>query len=274
MKFTPMPNESPEGVQAAFQQNRVVIVHDIERPIDIDSVLYALEPAKPFGPPVRLSPSTPTGDGGWNQPAKFQEDEINRLLSSSSSPPRFAVFSFAPIPLAIHLGYRLTDRIDVEAFQYHRDGNTWRWPQIADVPAPSLKIEVTATENCELSSASDAVIRVSLSAGIRHTETNDVTGEVPLEVDIGVNDPDVLWLREPAQLIELVKEFRNVLEEIRFSMPRCERIHLFYAGPTPGAIAIGQAINSKMNPSIWLYRYDRQKTPRYAHVLSLGEGRS
>jgi hypothetical protein len=101
-----------------------------------------------------------------------------------------------------------------------------------------------------------------------------VTGEVPLEVDIGVNDPDVLWLREPAQLIELVKEFRNVLEEIRFSMPRCERIHLFYAGPTPGAIAIGQAINSKMNPSIWLYRYDRQKTPRYAHVLSLGEGRS
>ena len=52
-------------------------------------------------------------------------------------------------------------------------------------------------------------------------------------------------------------------------MPQCRRIHLFYAGPTGGAIVLGQTINPRMNPEIALYEYNRQKTPKYEHVLNL-----
>jgi hypothetical protein len=46
-------------------------------------------------------------------------------------------------------------------------------------------------------------------------------------------------------------------------------LHLFYAGPPPGAIVIGQEINPRMNPPIALYEYSRLSTPRYRLVLTL-----
>ncbi|MFX1297715.1 MAG: SAVED domain-containing protein, partial [Promethearchaeota archaeon] len=45
--------------------------------------------------------------------------------------------------------------------------------------------------------------------------------------------------------------------------PNLNIIHLFYAGPTPGAIAIGRQINSKMIPLIQLYEFDWNRRPNY-----------
>ncbi len=60
---------------------------------------------------------------------------------------------------------------------------------------------------------------------------------------------------------------------IRQQVPNCERIHLFYAGPTGAAIKLGQAINPRMNPAVSLYEFDRRKTPAYTRVLDLETAR-
>ena len=64
--------------------------------------------------------------------------------------------------------------------------------------------------------------------------------------------------------------FRNVLKELSQRVPDCARIHLFFAGPTGGAIALGRVINPRMNPEVALYEYSRTETPRYKHVLTIG----
>jgi hypothetical protein len=63
-------------------------------------------------------------------------------------------------------------------------------------------------------------------------------------------------------------------EGVRERVPRCERIHLFYAGPTGGAIILGQQVNPRMNPPVELYEYSRQWDPRYRRALTLQEERS
>ena len=49
------------------------------------------------------------------------------------------------------------------------------------------------------------------------------------------------------------------------------KIHLFYAGPTAGAIAIGREINPRMTPLIQLYEYNRADSPRYQKSIKLEE---
>ena len=52
----------------------------------------------------------------------------------------------------------------------------------------------------------------------------------------------VMWIRSPDQLGVLGKKFREVLRAIRDYILNCEQIHLFYAGPTGGAVTIGHRI--------------------------------
>jgi hypothetical protein len=114
---------------------------------------------------------------------------------------------------------------------------------------------------------------VSLSATIAPEDTRAVvTGAV--EIDVSVKKPDVMWLKSPVQLGVLGTRFREVLRAIRDHMPNCQRIHLFYAGPTGGAITIGQQVNPRMNPPVETYEYSRQWNPRYRRALTLHESRS
>jgi hypothetical protein len=56
-----------------------------------------------------------------------------------------------------------------------------------------------------------------------------------------------------------------VLGAVRQFVPNCNQIHLFYGGPTGGAVVIGQAINPRMKPTMALYEFDRWETPHYQH---------
>jgi len=73
--------------------------------------------------------------------------------------------------------------------------------------------------------------------------------------------------------MRLGQVFRQVLTVIRNKVPKCPRIHLFYAGPTGGCVVIGQQINPRMNPPVEVYEYSRQSIPRYQRALTLEEVR-
>jgi arabinogalactan endo-1,4-beta-galactosidase len=64
---------------------------------------------------------------------------------------------------------------------------------------------------------------------------------------------------------------RDVLATVRARVPRCRALHVFYAGPTGGAVVLGQAMNPRMNPVVHLYEYSRQASPRYRLALILTE---
>jgi hypothetical protein len=209
----------------------------------------------------------PTASSEWTAAAAFQKEVLEEALARSKDLlPRFAVFSLAPIPLAIHLGYVLSDRVEVRLFQYDRDRSTWRWQegQRGDADFIVQGIPETPTEE-----PLDVVVRVSLSATIARADTREVVPGDAVEVDIRVGAPDVTWLRDAEQLVEFGQVFRGVLGDIARAVPNARTVHLFYAGPTGGAITIGRAINPRMVPPAQTYQYDRRSEPRYRPAILL-----
>jgi hypothetical protein len=244
---------------------RFVIVQDVLAPIDLRDVVEAMLPYKPFGPPLLVSPAIQ--GRSFEEAAGYQREIVQRTISASREKlPRFAVFSLAPIPLAVHLGFILTDMVGVDAYQYHRERETWKWPRGVQGDQ-AISIQGLPTES--ISEPVDAVVRVSLSDVVDRADSPELSGASAIEIDISVSEPSVHWLRNTDQLSAVTKAFREVLASLRKHVRNLERIHLLYAGPTPGAIVLGTCINPRMNPPVVLYEYDRQATPRYRRALEL-----
>jgi hypothetical protein len=179
------------------------------------------------------------------------------------------VFSLSPIPLTIHLGYCLSARREVATFQYHNhhDRHSWCWP--AHLAHVDTDITMHGLPNARIPEPCEGVIRISLSALIHPEETAEVVPRARVCVDLRVQTPATTWLVAPSQVEAVRRVFRHVLGQLRSLVPHCTRLHLFYAGPPPVAVVIGQEINPRMNPRIVLYDYARSATPRYRAVLTL-----
>lgn len=262
----PLSVTVPQEIQDRIRGGRFVVVQDILSPVNIHDAVEALGPAKPFGPPLFVRP--PSVEESWKLATEYQKSLIDDALARSRERlPRFAVFSLSPIPLSIHLGFVLSDRVEVEPYQYHRDRKTWQW---AEPPEHNdLEFQILGVPKSPIRKPIEAGIRISLSADVLKADAAAITGKLPLDIELRVAEPDVTWLVSPDQLRNLGRAFRGVLADVRRLAPNCRRLHLFYAGPTGGAIVVGQAINPRMNPPVALYEYSRQRQPHYEHVLTL-----
>lgn len=247
---------------------RVVVVHDAMGPVDIPSAVAAMKPDPPIGSAVQLWPWDEEEERSWERAAFFQERLIRKLRDERQG--RFAVFAITPIPLAIHLGYVLSDRVDARLFQYDRDPErrSWSWPgELGD-----LRLNTSGLPDAHADPAAEVAIRISLSHEVRPEETRQVFGHRHvIEVGVSVPELSVHWLRSEDQLRALGRSFREVLQAIDKYVPSCPMIHLFYAGPVPGAVLVGQAMNPRTTPPCALYQYDKRQTPRHHPVLTLGK---
>ena len=262
------PDTAPEEIRDSLEKGWFVLIQDVLSPINIRSVVDALEPNVPFGAPLFVRP--PVTELPWLGAELYQRQTVEEVLKKSRDLllPRFAVFSLAPIPLAVHLGFLLSDRVQVRCYQYQRALGTWKWPEISEEDV-DLNIQTSGLPSETIVGQTEVIIRISLSARIREDETSEVMSDVPVEIDLFVDEPDVMWLRSPKQLDRLGQAFRQTLAVIREKVPRCSQIHLFYAGPTGGAVSVGQQVNPRMNPPVRVYQYSRQTTPRYRWALTL-----
>jgi hypothetical protein len=242
-----------------------VLLQEIMSPISEPDAVAALAPAAPYGPALRIGPAVEPG--GWEAVANFQAEFVARLRRDAGDhPPRFAVFSLSPIPLAVHLGFVLSDRLRVDLFQFDRDRRSWVWESASDVPDDIAVGPPTLDAN----GSQDIVLRVSLSATVRPDQTAALVPKPALAYDITVPRPDVMWLKHPSQIVALRRKLRSALADAGERL-RGAPVHLFYAGPTSGAVLFGQLYNPRMNGPCRLYEYGAQRDPQYRHVLTLTE---
>ena len=262
----PKPNETTAQNNDPGKRPWIVLIHDLLIPADIGDMLEALKPDVPFGAPFFIRPQTES----WDQAAEYQKTIIDDLFAKSraSFPPRFAIFSIAPIPLIFHLGFLLTDSVTTRYYKLHLDSRSWQWPNI-DESEVDLNIHVKGIPTNITNEAKDIILRVSLSATVQPFETNEIIPDEPIQIDMYIDNPDRMWLRSPKQIEKVGSEFRNILKLIQSNVPKAQKIHLFYAGPAPCALIMGQQINPRMNPEVILYEYSRQGNPRYQEVIKL-----
>jgi SMODS-associated and fused to various effectors sensor domain len=232
-------------------------------------VSEALGKARPFGAPFFIRP---TYDAlPWTEAAHQQQSMVREIISKGRAlVPRFSVFSIAPIRLIIHLGFLLSDRVEVHYFQFDRENVTWKWP-VGKKAQGDMNIQVSGLPTQIVEEEVEVSVAVSLSAAITRSDVQKGAPASSIFIDLFVENPNVMWLKSPKQLKRLGAVFRDVLATIRSKVPECTKIHLFYAGPTGGGIVLGQQINPRMNPPVELYQHSEQTTPRYHHALSLTE---
>ena len=259
---------APEEIQDVLEKSWFVVVHDVMSPVNIRDVVTALDPDVPFGAPFYIRPDVGLG---WEAAAEYQRLMVKELLEKSwELSPRYAVFSFAPIPLVIQLGFLLSDQAVVNCYQFDRFGKTWRWPD-TQLSQEDYQFHVVGLPETTITDEEEMTICVSLSAAITSEQIQDTVGNIAVKVDLSIDNPNRLWLKHPQQLTELGIKFLEILDTALPKLPNCKLIHLFYAGPTGGAVTIGQLINPRMCPPVALYQFSTQQSPPYEHVITLSE---
>lgn len=235
-----------------------------DHPLDMATIEAALSPDFSVGAPEVLSVPM---DSDWPEASTRIAAEARALLAGDDAfDKRIAVFPIAPVSACLALGYHLTSRPHVRVFQHDRDEKTWAWPRRA-LPADDICVR-------GLDGKSRVADAVTFVFHFSATVTDDVLAEAgaPLSarIDIGIETPSTTWLQHPEQLARAVVATRRAFETATRLYPQARRWHLFYAGPAPLGIAVGQQINPTMYPPVQLYEYRHKSAPRYRPSIILG----
>lgn len=224
---------------------KAVVIED-QWPVDALNFDAALSPDYLIGNATRINVSL--GGEDWFAVAEKLRGDIQALLQNGDPfEKRIALFPLARVSACIYAGYVLTNRPNVELFQYHRDNRTWAWPScgIGEI----AQISVTGTTEPEhVFFAFDLTARINLEpliqglAGIRI-------------IHIGVPSPSSRWLQHREQLRQLGITARDAFEETLSISSPSTMWHVIYAGPAPGAVKVGQQLSPTMTPKTLLYEY-------------------
>lgn len=166
-----------------------------------------------------------------------------------------AFCGLAAIPPVVLAGHVVGDRQPVRLFDYQPEVQKWAWPGNA-APHPDLaSVGIPARA---VSFQGDAVVRVSISYPVLKSHTDAIGLNAPLEIDLSLSHPARSIVRSEEQTRAYGCVFRETLDRIRACMPRCRRVHLFYAGPMALAFHIGQQISENIHPPVVAWNFTRE----------------
>lgn len=203
-------------------------------------------------------------DGPWpDADARIAEATREMLADAEVFDYRVALFPLAPVSACVALGYRLTNRPHVSLFQYHRDARTWAWPN-APAPAASLSIE----EPHDIPGAStDVCFLFHLSAPVADASIDALPVTRAPRFHLRSAIPSTAWLQHPAQINEASQLSRQIFECARIAYPAAQTWHIFFAGPSPIGVSIGQQLNPTMTPRVQLYEFRQNASPQYQQSI-------
>ena len=236
-----------------------------EHPVDVSTVNEALGPD--FGAGEAQLLQVPLDPADWGAVDAATAGRVQALLAAGDPfDCRLAVFPLAPVSACLSLGYYLTNRPHVRLFQYHRDDHTWAWPRRA---APAQDIEVSGLENGD-SNCRTLGFLFHYSAVITDSAIASLSLGLNRRIDFRVPTPSTSWLQHPDQVKWAASEARQAFEQAVHLFPQAECWHLFFAGPAPVAVAVGQQLNPTMCPRAQLYEYRHRENPPYRASIQLG----
>ncbi len=243
-----------------------VVVLEGDHALDLSTVDAALVPDFVDGDPRHLTvPGVPSD---WISVDETIAAQATALIASGDTVDRrVAVFPLAPVSACVALGFHLTSRPHVRLFQYHRDDHTWTWPKAA-TPAQDLTVAglCDPDPNCRT-----VGFFFHISAPILDAALGAAGEYLDRRIDFRASSPSTAWLQHADQLRYVAFEARRAFERAVQLYPHAVRWHLFYAGPAPLAVAIGQQINPTMYPPVQLYEYRHNATPQYQPSIQLAK---
>lgn len=197
------------------------------------------------------------GSSYWDVAAQQISAQTERIYDkgmSVESTRHISLFALAPIPLLIHLGRRLSNKVDVDFFQRHRIGLPWVWK--ADGQRVSFGWR-------QLRSGSDPTciaLVLSVSGSIRLDDLPAALDDRFFVYELTVTDraPGLDLLRQRDDLERFRSAYRELLAHIRATRAASE-LHVFPAVPAPIAVTIGYDLLPKVDPTLVVYDNTREE---------------
>lgn len=160
-----------------------------------------------------------------------------------------SVFGMATIPLLVALGRDLSDKVQTDFFQLHRDTQDWTWKmegKDASFAFQRLRTGTSLDRVALVLSLSGTVSVDSLPAEIDQSVT-------VYEISLASEPPNPTFLRKKSDLVSFRYSYCQVLRSITRDYPELKRLHLFPAVPAPVALVCGNALLPKVDPALLVY---------------------
>lgn len=164
-----------------------------------------------------------------------------------------SVFALAPMPLLVQLGAQLSNKIETDFFQRHRDGGGWAWKS----DGPDIKYVSRLLK--EGSDPTKTALVLSLSGAIdtsRVPAMRDATFAVR-EITLDGCAAGLGFLRRRQDLDAFADHYRACLAQIVSTQPAATELHLFPAVPAPVAIRCGFDVLKKVQPDLIVWDDDK-----------------
>ncbi|MGZ6302418.1 MAG: SAVED domain-containing protein [Ktedonobacteraceae bacterium] len=180
---------------------------------------------------------------------------------------RLAVFAFARIPLLVHLGAQLDDKVQILIFQRHRvdNQNAWNWPANPPLP-PSFAFEKLRTGVDPIRVA----LMLNISGTIQVSELPQVTQETYTIYSLAPVPPSMSGpslISSSAALASFEHTVRSFLAHIEKEHGKIPEIALFPAIPISCAVALGRTLMPHVSPA--LYLFDRNEQNKFFAALEI-----
>jgi len=165
-----------------------------------------------------------------------------------------SLFAMAPIPLLVFLGNQLSNKVEVEVLQRHRDTEDWVWKTTG---AP---VEYRFAKVREGTDRTLVAFVLSLSGKIHIDSLPSKIDDrfTVYELTLAGIDPSPTFLRLREDLIRFKDTYQAALRTISRNHGQIEAIHLFPAVPAPVAVHCGRELLPKVDPKLLVYDFDKR----------------
>jgi len=222
---------------------------------------HALLPRYPAGDPKIIDLTglgDEKGDGFYDFAAGRICDEVRRLYVTGGeleTSKHLSVLALAPIPLLVVLGHSLSNKVQTDFFQCHRDRpERWTWHE--DKPAARY---ISRRKRAGTEPGRVAVM-LSLSGTVAPQTLPSVIDEsfTVYEITLDGATPHPGFLQQREDLDAFRQVYRQFLAEVTRDHPRVEDLHIFPAIPAPVAVVCGFDLLPKAHPTLLVYDNDKQ----------------
>lgn len=193
-------------------------------------------------------------------------DQLDGILQANSDTP-LAYYGLTHIPLALYLGYLLSDN-KYHVQLYELNNTDQRWNQLGGISAP-LDLKTNSGELDENTASGNVVVTIGISFPIHSSEVDEL--EIPNElarVNIEALEPQRQLICSQEQIEQVCQVFRRSLEQIKNAYPNRNKTHVFYSGPVSLAFALGRVISERIDSEIVIHNYSVKESPKYSWSLS------
>lgn len=188
---------------------------------------------------------------------RFKADLIRKKIKHIS------IFAIGPMPLLMHLGTQLDNKIETSFFQRHRDGEDWGWRSKKAKAKYDFKMVKKGKDK------SKVALLLSLSGLIDRSLMPDKINKEYYIYELLVNpNPNYNFLRSEKDLHNFIIKYGNAISFIKNKHKGIKHISIFPAVPAPVAVICGRALNKNSDPRLKIYNSVKKESFKYTLTIN------